>query len=253
VAERVYERLPLILDSERGLLAQVPKSLAVLGHDPIYSDDVDELIALAGERPGRVGALLLPALHASDWWPVIREDVVLPLGLAPRSVLPIGAVLADPDAQALHGDGLRWALAGPFTPLELRFAVSMVLSESDPNELRLETRVPCSIPVEVESQSRAFPAQLTDLSTGGAFVELAHPHPEGTPIALRGTLCGRPVSLHARVAWRTGTHSPSWRDRGMGVAFECIELATLDLLRQEIDRALDRFRLRARAIAERQA
>jgi len=248
VAERVYERSALILDSEAGLLSQVSKSLAVLGHDPIYSDDVDELIALAGERPGKVGALLLSAVNACDWWPVVREDVVLPLRIAPRSVLPIGAVLADSDAQALHGDGLRWALAGPFTPLELRFAVSMVLSESDPNDLRLETRVPCSIAVEVASQTRAVPAELTDLSTGGAFVALAHPHPEGTPIVLRGALCGRPVSLHARVAWRTGTHTSSWRDRGMGVTFERIELATLDLLRREIDRALDRFRIRARAM-----
>lgn len=245
MAERGYERLPLILDSEGGLLTQVVKSLAVLGHQVLYGEDVDELVRLARERPGQVGALLLPALHASERWPMVRKRVVEPLGLTPRTVLPVGAQLVDSDAQALHCDGLRWALAGPFTPLDLRFAVSMVLSESDPNELRRETRVPCSIAVEVESQSRSCPALLTDLSTTGAFVELAHPHLEGTPIAVRGELCGRPVSIHARVVWRTRPDSPSWRDRGMGISFERVELAAFDLVRQQIDRALDRFRIRA--------
>ena len=246
MAERVYGRFPLLLDSDDSLLAQASKSLVVLGHQPLYAEDVEELILLAHELRRQVGALVLPAVHACEWWPVVRKQVVEALGLAPRSVLPVGARLADPDAQALHCDGLRWALAEPYTPLELRFAVSMVLFEGDQDEPRIESRVPCELEVEVESESRVLPAKLTDLSTGGAFVALAHPHPEGTLIALRGVLGGRPVSLEARVAWRTTAYTPSWRDRGMGVTFERTPLAVLDPLRQEIDRALDRFRLRAR-------
>jgi hypothetical protein len=246
VEERSYERSPLVLDSEAGLLARAVTSLMVLGHYPLYAVDVDELILHARERREHVGGLLLPAVSACEWWPMVRKRVVEPLGLVPHSVLPVGAQLSEADAQTLHCDGLRWTLAGPFTPMELRFAVSMVLSESDPNELRLETRVPCSIEVEVESQSRVHTAQLTDLSTGGGFVTLTHPHPEGSPLVLRGMLCGRPVALRASVAWRTGSRTPSWRDRGMGVAFERIELATFDLLRQQIDRSLDRFRICAR-------
>ncbi len=246
MAQCGYERSALILDSEDGCLSRVSKSLTVLGHHPIYSDDVDQLVRLARERPGQVGALLLPALHACDWWPVIRKDLALPLRLSPLSVLPVGAGLSDSDADALHCDGLRWVLSEPFTPWELRFAVSMVLSASDPNELRFEMRVPCSIAVEVESQSRSVPAQITDLSTSGAFVALAHPLPEPTLITVRGALFGRPVSLHARVAWRSGPESPSWRDRGMGIQFDRVELATLDLIRRQMVRSLDRFQLRAR-------
>jgi PilZ domain-containing protein len=246
VAERVYQRSALILDAEDGRLSQLSNSLTVLGHHPIYSDDVDQLVLLAREHPGQVGALLLPAQHACAWWPGIRKDVALPLGLSPRSVLPVGAALADSDADALHCDGLRWTLGEPFTPWELRFAVSMVLSANDPNELRLEMRIPCSVPIEVEARSRCVPGQLTDLSTSGAFVELAHPLPEGTLITLRGELAGRPVSLSVRVAWRTGPDSPSWRDRGMGIQFDRVELATLDLIRQQMVRSLDRFQLRAR-------
>ena len=245
MAERGYERSALILDSEDGCLAQVSKSLTVLGHHPIYSDDVDQLVLLARERPGQVGALIMPAQHACVWWPVIRKDVALPLGLSPRSVLPVGAGLANSDGAALHCDGLRWVLSEPFTPWELRFAASMVLSASDPNELRLEMRVPSSIPVEVESHSRSVPAQITDLSTTGAFVALTRPLPEGALVTVWGSLFGRAVSLRARVAWRSGPESPSWLDPGMGIQFDRVELATLDLIRQQMLRSLDRFRLRA--------
>jgi hypothetical protein len=240
----VYQRAPLILDSDGRCLAKVSQSLVVLGHQPLYSEDLDELIALARECPAQAGALLLPAAHARDWWPAVHKDLAEPIGLSPRSVLPVGERLADADAQALHEQGLRWALSEPFTPWELRFAVTMALSASDPNELRLEMRVPCSFAVEVRSQSRTVPARITDLSTTGAFVELAHPPAEGAMIVLAGELSGRTIALSARVAWRTGPGSASWRDRGIGVQFERVELAVLDLLRQQMVRALDRFRLR---------
>ena len=226
-------------------------SLLVLGHRPIYADDLDELLLLAREREQPVGALLLPAACALDWWPVVRKRVVEPLGLAPRSVLPVGARLPDAEAEALHCDGLRWALWEPFSPLELRFAVTLALSESDLFEFRIDTRVPCSIGVEVEAQSRIVPAHLTDLSACGAFVQLAHPHPERTPLVVRLELCGRVVSLRAHVAWRSGTRSPAWRDRGMGIEFEDVDPEALTLLREQAEHALDRFRLGAPAMAQR--
>jgi hypothetical protein len=246
VAERAYVRSPLILDGDDHPLEQVSASLSVLGLQQLYADDLEELTAIAADYRTQAGALLLPATRAVDWWPAVRKRVIEPLGLAPRSVLPVGAQIADSDAESLHCDGLRWALWEPYSPFELRFAVSLVLSETDEKDLRIETRVPCAISVAVESQSRTVPAQLTDLSTSGACVQLDHPHPEGTPVVLRGQLCGWSVTLPARVAWRSGPHSPSWRDRGMGVVFERVELGALDLLRQQMHRALDRFRLRAR-------
>ena len=247
MAERSYERSALILDGEDHRLADVSASLSVLGHQLLYADDLDDLVSLSREYRAQVGALLLPAERAAEWWPEVRKRVVEPLGLAPRAVLPVGELLGEADAEALYRDGLRWALWKPFSPWELRFAVTMVLSEADPNDLRLETRVPCSVPVDVVADSRTSPAELTDLSTGGACVQIAHPHGQDMVVVLRGTLGGREISLPARVAWRTGPNSPSWRDRGMGVAFERIDLGVLDLLRQEMQHALDRFRLRAPA------
>jgi PilZ domain len=249
VAERVYERSALILDGDDHRLAEVSASLSVLGHQLLYADDLEDLVQLATEYRAQVGALLLPAGRTAEWWPAVRKRIVEPLGLAPRSVLPVGERIADAEAESLQREGLRWALSEPCTPWELRFAVTMVLAASDPSDLRLETRVPCAIPVEVSSHSRKAPAQVTDLSTGGACVQLAHPFAQETLVVLRGPLCGRSVSLPARVAWRSGPRSPSWRDREMGIAFERIELAVLDLLRQEMQRSLERFRLRANGAA----
>jgi hypothetical protein len=56
-------------------------------------------------------------------------------------------------------------------------------------------------------------------------------------------LCGRVVSLRGRVAWRTGPRSAAWLDRGMGIEFGDVGAETLELLRQQMERALDRFRL----------
>jgi len=156
----------------------------------------------------------------------------------------VGPRIAAPEAEALHANGLRWALWEPFSPWELRFVVSMVLIETDPGDSRTQSRVPCSIPCEVDSQSRSLPAQITDLSTGGAFVQLAHPLAENASVVLRGALCGHPVTMEARVAWRSGPSSPSWLDRGMGLEFQRTELATLDLLREQVGCSLERFRLR---------
>jgi hypothetical protein len=247
VAERVYERSALILDGEDHRLAEVSASLSVLGHQLLYADDLEDLVSLADEYRAQIGALILPTVHAVEWWPAVRKRVVEPFGFASRTVLPVGPPIPESDVQALHREGLRWALWEPFTPWELRFAASMVLAEADPNDLRVETRVPCAVPIDVVADSRVSPAQLTDLSTGGACVQIAHPHARDMVVVLRGTIGGRPVSLPARVAWRSGPHSPSWRDRGMGVAFERIDLGVLDLLRQEMQRALERFRLRAPA------
>ncbi len=241
--ESSYERSALVLDGDDHRLAQASASLAVLGHRMLYSDDLDEMIRHAAEYREQMGALLLPAAHAMDWWPTVRKWVVEPIGIAPRSVLPVGESIAASDAESLHSDGLRWMLREPFSPQELRFAVSKVLAEADPDELRIETRVPCSIPVEVESPHRTVTAHLTDHSTSGAFVQLAHPQREGARLVVRAELCGRSVSLNARVAWRGGPRSPSWLDRGMGVVFERLEIETIDLLLRQTDRVLDRFRL----------
>jgi PilZ domain len=239
----VYDRSPLILDAEDHPLAPASTSLSVLGHRPVYSDDLDELLIMARECEGRVGALLLPAAHAFTWWSAVRKDLVEPLGISPRSVLPVGPKIDPTETEGLQREGVRWALRDPFSPWDLRFAVSQVLSESDLFELRFETRVPCVIPVELDTQELTTPAHLTDLSSGGAFVQLAHPKPTGTPVVIRGDLCGRPVSLPARVAWRSGAHTPPWRDRGMGLEFEALDADTAVLVREQVDRALGRFRI----------
>src|SRR5262245_31316165 len=134
----------------------------MLGHRVLYSDDLDEMLRHADEYRAQLGALLVPAGNALDWWPTVRKRLIEPMGIAPRSVLPVGEPIAASYAESLYSDGVRWALWEPYSPWDLRFAVTMVLSQSDPTGLRLETRIPCAIAVEVQSQTRTTPAQLTD-------------------------------------------------------------------------------------------
>jgi hypothetical protein len=245
MADDGYDRSALIFDPHEQALAKTSLSLIALGHRPFYATDFDELVLLARERRAQLGAVLLPATHVSAWWTALRARVLAPLGLEACSVLPVGEALALDDSASLHAAGVRWALAEPFSLKELRFAVSMVLSATDPNELRLETRIPCSMPIEVGCEGRAVPARISDLSAGGAFVEIDRPLMRGVQVVLRGTLCGRLVSLPARVAWRTGLSSPKWRAAGMGIEFGKIGLDTLAVVRREVERALARFRLAA--------
>jgi len=243
VSERTYDRSALILDADEHTLTQVSMSLLVLGHRSIYADDLDELLVLAREREAQVGALIVPSHRAFEWWPTLSKRILEPLALAPLAVLPVGDRLPDADAETLYCDGVRWALWEPYSPWELRFAASLVLSECDPNEAREDARVPCSIAVEIASESRSQTARITDLSRGGVFVQLAHPNPRDSEVVLCTELCGRVVSLRGRVAWRTSPSSPAWLDRGMGIEFQGVDADTLDLLRQEMDRARDRFRI----------
>ncbi len=239
----------LILDAADRRLSRTSHSLIALGHKPWYATDLDELAQIAHARWQQVGAVMLPAAEALSWCPVVLEQVLAPIGLSARSILPVGAPLGSLEAQAIHAQGVRWALWQPYSPFDLRFAVSMVLSATDPNETRLDARVPCSIPIAIESSHRACSGRLTDLSAAGAFVQLDHPYPEGTPLELQGELCGRPARMRARVAWRSGVHTPGWCDTGVGIAFEGMALETLALLRDEVDASLDRFRVRPHAIA----
>jgi Tfp pilus assembly protein PilZ len=245
-----YDRSALIFDPHEQALAKTSLSLIALGHRPFYATDFDELVLLARERRAQLGAVLIPAAHVSRWWSALRARVLAPLALEACSVLPVGQALAPADSASLHSAGIRWALAEPFSLKELRFAVSMVLSATDPNELRIETRVPCSIAIEVGYEGRAVRARISDLSAGGAFVEIDRPLTRGEPVVVRGTLCGRLVSLPARVSWRTGLSSPKWRATGMGIEFGRIGLDTLAVVRREVERALARFQFDAAACAD---
>ena len=138
---------------------------------------------------------------------------------------------------------MRWALWQPFSVAELRFALSHALWAADPDDVRLDSRVPCSIPIEVRAEGATVPACLTDISMAGSFVQLAQPLPEGSSIVVRGEIRRRLVSLRSRVAWCTDARMPSWRQSGMGVELEQVGDSTLELLRRLVDDALDRFRL----------
>jgi hypothetical protein len=241
----MYERAALILDSdsESAALGDLSLSLITLGLRPLYTRELDELALLAREYRRQVGAVLLPGPDVAARLPKLRKLVLEPLGLPIAAVVPVGIDQAPELRTSGRDEGLRFCLPGSFEPHELRFVVSRVLSDTDPDELRLDPRVPCRIGVDVESEHRRVTARLDDLSLGGAFVVLDHPHAERSQLRLRFALLEAPSEVAARVAWRTGANAPAWRDRGMGVEFVGPDDGLRERLRRFVAEQTRRFRI----------
>jgi hypothetical protein len=143
----------------------------------------------------------------------------------------------------LRAEGLRFCLRTPYQAHELRYVVARALSDTDPDELRRDARVPCEIGAVVESQHRNVRARIADLSVRGAFVALSHPHVVGTMVRLSFTLDGHACAVSARVAWRTSADTPPWRDRGMGVELVDVGEDVRELLSRTVAEQVHRFTL----------
>jgi hypothetical protein len=239
----MYERAALILDSETHALGDLSLALITLGLRPLYTTDLDELVLLSREYRAQVGAVLLPAALLTSTLPRLRKRILEPLGLPLAAVVPIGERLPPEVCEPLRCEGMRFCLPAPYEPHELRFVVARTLSDTDPEELRLDPRAPCDIPVAVESEHRRFEGRLRDFSMTGAFVAVENPHQERALVTLHFPLRDEECRLSARVAWCTGASSPPWCDRGMGVEFLPADDATRALLRRSVAEKFHRFRL----------
>jgi Tfp pilus assembly protein PilZ len=240
----MYQRSALVLDEDGGALSGLSLSLISLGLSPLYSSDLDELVLLSREYRQQVGAILVPADRIQQRLRALVARIVEPLGLSAMAVVPVGTPLARGALDALADHGLRWALWQPFEAPDLRFVVAQVLSNTDPEELRLHARIPCSLPAQVESPLGRAALVLTDLSMGGCFARLAEPFSSGARIRLRCELAGQRVSIRGRVAWNTGAGAPDWHDAGMGIEFLEMDDDARVLLTRHIDERLGRYRVK---------
>lgn len=239
----MYERAALILDSDSCELGDLSLSLITLGLRPLYSRELDELVLLSREFRPQVGAVLVPITEVAEHLPGLRKQVLEPLALPASAVVPVGDELAPELRESFRNEGLRFCLPSGSEPHELRFVVSRVLSDTDPDELRRHPRAPCNVRVDVESEHRRVPARLEDVSRGGAFVVLAHPQAERSALRLGFRLLEQACAVSARVAWRTGMSAPAWRDRGMGVEFVDLDDGVRELLGRFVAEQMSRFRI----------
>jgi PilZ domain len=238
----MYERAALIFDSDQHVLGDLSLSLIALGLRPLYAVDPDELVLLAREYRSQVGAALVPAELVGSRLPTLRKRVLDPLALPASAIVTVGEPRPD-EVETLRSEGLRFCLRTPHQPHELRYVVARALSDTDPDELRRDPRVPCEIGVGIESEHRSLRGRIADLSVRGAFVAIAHPHAEGSELRLTFTLDGQACAVGARVAWRTGPQTPPWRDRGMGVELFDASEELRELLHRTVAAQVHRFRL----------
>lgn len=239
----MYDRAALILDTESHPLGELSLALITLGLRPLYATELDELVLLSREYRSQVGAVLVPTESLAEQLPGLRKHVLEPLGLSASALVPVGSHLAPELADPLREEGVRFCLPVHYEPHELRYVVASALSANDPGELRLDPRVPCDVPVSVESEHRTVDGVLVDLSMAGAFVGLAHPSPEDSVVLLRFVLRGHTAALRTRVRWRVDAGSPAWRDRGMGVEFDELDEASRAVLQDFVAEQTARFQL----------
>lgn len=129
--------------------------------------------------------------------------------------LPVATVSG---AQATHGkvQTRTHEIAISETKVHMQAAPEPgVQAEADPNNRRSQVRYSCRLGAEVYRTGTSVPHHccLTDLSTGGCYLEVALPFPQGSPVEI----LVRTYELKLRVR---GTVLASHPGYGMGVAFE---------------------------------
>jgi CheY-like chemotaxis protein len=89
------------------------------------------------------------------------------------------------------------------------------VSDSDPNNRRVQTRYACRIGAEVYLTGTSVPNHccLTDLSSGGCYLEVSLPFPQGSTVEI--VVRTYEMKLHLR-----GTVQSSHPSFGMGIIFE---------------------------------
>lgn len=240
----MYDRAALILDAEGHPLGRLSLALITLGLRPLYTTELDELVLLSREYRSQVGAVLLPSENVATLLPRLRKNVLEPLGLPVSAVVPVGDPPAAELLEPLRAEGVQYRLPAAPEPHELRFVVAHAGASNDSGERRGEARVPCHLPVNVESAEQGtVDGDLEELSPNGAFVSLARPLAEGTEVRLLFVLPDHPAALRARVQWCVDAKTPAWRERGVGVEFVEPDEATEAALERFVEDGTRRLRL----------
>jgi uncharacterized protein (TIGR02266 family) len=233
----MYDRAALILDAESHPLGELSLTMISLGLRPLYATEMDELVLLSREYQSQIGAILVPTEVLAERLPELRKHILEPLDLSLRALVPVGSA-PDPElADTLREQGVRFCLPHQPEPHELRYVISNAMSHEGREDTRRDPRVPCQLPVSVESEQRTVEGSLTNLSIGGVFVAMANPFPEGAEVRLQLVFGVHTASVAARVCWRVETAAS-----GMGVAFVDLDDTTREALEGFVEERVRRIR-----------
>jgi hypothetical protein len=141
----------------------------------------------------------LPAVSQQEWLPEVTVEVEEPLQLAMASV-----------DERTHGSTHRHQTGAEVAPQE-----SVPARTADPDNRRAQTRYACRLGAEVYRTGTSVPNHccLTDLSSGGCYLEVSLPFPPGWSVEI----VVRTYELKLRLRGVVQASHPGY---GMGVAFE---------------------------------
>jgi uncharacterized protein (TIGR02266 family) len=245
----VYDRSVLILDSHDWLLGDTALGLIALGLRPYYANNLGDAIFLAGEHRTRIGAFAAPTALLLDQLGTIRKELLAAIGLPIACTIPIGGAPGAAERAQLAAAGVRWGAFEPTSARELRFLLSLALSQADRNESRRELRFPVNLPVDVTTEERTFRASVTDLSASGAYIASRSPLKPGTPLSLSLVLGESAIEARAEVRWRTALEGgfAGWLDPGMGVELVQVAYEARAAIRRFLGAEMQRFEIESAA------
>jgi uncharacterized protein (TIGR02266 family) len=241
----VYERSVLIFDDPSCSLGDTSLGLIALGVNPYYAHSLDDAMFLAGEHRQRIGAFAAPTALLLAKLELIRKELLAPIGLPIACAVPIGGVPSAEERARLAAAGVRWGAFDSTNARELRFLLSLALSQADRAEVRREPRFPVHLKVDVTTDERTFRASLADLSANGAYLAARSPLKPGTRLKLCFELDDSRVEVGAEVRWRTALDGgfAGWLDAGMGVEFTQVAYEVRAVIRRYLGEMLQRFAL----------
>jgi hypothetical protein len=211
----------LVLDGGKGVLGEVALQLVRLGISTLYSNDLDEAALLARQEGRRVRGALAPSSTSPAQIDELLDAIAPHTSVRPGSLALVGPRPSDDDVATLLVRGLRWCLWDPSDAARLRLLASLVLWEGSEEDLRIDPRVPTALRSTLTVAGRGHAGQVRDLTTHGAFVEIASPPDPGRRLGIEIALPTGPIQLVASVCWTRAKPEagPPPRPVGCGVAF----------------------------------
>ena len=230
------EHIILLEGSSPSHAEELAKKIGALEIVPVVVPGVEDALALMQQNEVEYSALLIPSNYDTKG---LNKSLKQLVALAPPEGLSLVSVGPQPDndqRRRLRGARVRMAMWDPIDDGVLRFQINRALNREQETNKRDTIRVPTFLLTRIFVAGREKDAVVYSLSTTGAFLDTPRATMDGAEIDLEIRIPGSSLRTRAKVVFCNvpGNLQRPKLPLGMGVRFEGLEKAELNLLREYI-------------------